>query len=103
MAREIRRVVKAYFVQTSYRYFVLEPHFHFPVWPMLPVWLRTVLHQRFTLGYMVAEKDRLKARMDVEQIRLLSIREFRCLFPDGKIRREKVGPLVKSLIAVREA
>jgi hypothetical protein len=103
MASEVSRVAKGYFVQTPYRYFVLEPHFHFPLWQMLPIWLRTAIHRRFDLGYMRAEKDYLTARMDVEQIRLLSLREFRGLFQDGQIRQERVGPFVKSLIAVRPA
>ncbi len=103
MACEIRRVAKGYFIQTPYRYFVLEPHFHFPIWPVLPLWLRTALHRRFNLGYVVAERDYLAARIEIEQIRLLSCREYHELFPDGNIRREKIGPLVKSLIAVRKA
>ena len=102
-AREIARVARGYFVQTPYRYFPLEPHFHFPFWQMLPVWLRTELHRRFNLGYMNVEKDYLTARMDVEQIRLISVRELRELFPDGSIRFERIGPFIKSLIAVREA
>jgi len=103
MAREISRVAKGYFIQTPNRRFVLEPHYHFPAWHLLPVSLRTALHQRFDLGFMLAEREYLTARMDVEQIRLLSARELRGLFPDGEIRLEKIGPLVKSLIAVRNA
>lgn len=34
-------------------------------------------------------------------IRLLSMKEFRVLFPYADIRSEKVGPFIKSLIAVR--
>ncbi len=101
MANEIRRVAKGYFVQTPYRYFPVEPHFHVPGWAQLPMWCRTALHQRLNLGWMPAEPDYLRARMDVEQIRLLSIREFRLLFRDGEIWMEKIGPLVKSMIAVR--
>lgn len=101
MANEIRRVAKGYFVQTPYRYFPVEPHFHIPGWAQLPLWCRTALHQRLNLGWMPAEPDCLKARMDVEQIRLLSLREFRLLFGDAEILMEKIGPLVKSMIAVR--
>jgi hypothetical protein len=101
MADEIRRVAKGYFVQTPYRYFPLEPHFHVPGWAQLPIWCRTVLHQRMNLGWFSAEPDYMKARMDVEQIRLLSMHEFRLLFADAEIRAEKVGPLIKSMIAVR--
>jgi hypothetical protein len=103
VADEIRRVCRGYFVQTPYRYFPLEPHFQVLGWAQLPLGLRTKLHQRWNLGWMPAEPDYRKARMEVEQIRLLSIREYRLLFADAEIRYEKVGPLVKSLIAVRRA
>jgi len=102
MASEISRVAKGYFVQTPYRYFVIEPHYQFPAWQFLPLWLRTALHQRFNLGYVPAEKDYLTARIGVESVRLLSLREYRALFPDAIIRREKIGPLVKSLVAIRK-
>lgn len=100
MANEIQRVAKAYFVQTPYRYFVLEPHFHFPGWAQMPVEVRTWLHQKADLGWLKAEPDYLQARIDVEQIRLISLREFRMLFPGAKILKERVGPLIKSIIAV---
>jgi hypothetical protein len=103
MAAEIRRVANGYFVQTPYRYFPIEPHFHVPGWAQLPVWCRTVLHQRLDLGWFTAEPDYMEARIDVEQIRLLSRREFRNLFEDAEIRFEKIGPLIKSMIAVRLA
>jgi hypothetical protein len=100
-ANEIRRVAKGYFVQTPHRYFVLEPHFQVPYWAQLPIGLRIALHQRFDLGWMQAQPDYRIARMEVEQIRLLTQREMQELFPDGEIRKEKIGPLVKSLIAVK--
>ena len=103
MADEIRRVARGYFIQTPYRYFPLEAHFHVPGWAQLPVGLRTALHRKLDLGWMPAEPDYLKARMEVEQIRLLSIRELQLLFRDAEIRCEKIGPFVKSLIAIRAA
>ena len=101
MADEIRRVCGGYFIQTPYRYFPLEPHFQVPLWAQLPLGVRTALHQRWNLGWMPAEPDYMTARLEVEQIRLLSIREYRLLFADAEIRYEKVGPLIKSLIAVK--
>jgi hypothetical protein len=102
MADEVRRVAKGYFVQTPYRYFPLEPHFLVPGWVALPVWLRTALHQRMDLGWVKAEPDYLRARADVEETRLISLKEYRMLFPDGNILLERIGPLIKSMIAVRE-
>lgn len=101
MAREIARVGSGYFVQTPNRRFILEPHFHMFGWAQMPVWYRTFLHRRIDLGWMKAEPNYLQARIDVEQIRLLSVREFRLMFPDGEVHFEKIGPLTKSLIAIR--
>lgn len=103
MAKEVRRVASGYFIQTPYRYFPVEPHFQVPMWAQMPVWLRTALHQLVDLGWMRAQPDYLRARAEVEQIRLLSIREMQLLFPDEKLRLERFGGFVKSMIAVRHA
>jgi hypothetical protein len=100
-AREVRRVCKGYFIQTPYRYFPIEPHFHFPAWAQLPVSVRVALHQRFNLGYMAREPDWMTTLSDIEQIRLLSIREMKALFPDGYLYKEHLGPFTKSLISIR--
>lgn len=102
-AREMRRVAKGYFVQTPYRYFPLEPHYQVPFWAQLPLGVRIALHQRFELGWMRMQSDYATARAEVEQIRLLTLAEMRNLFPDADLRREKIGPFVKSLIAVRRS
>jgi hypothetical protein len=101
MAFEIQRVSIGYFVQTPYRFFPLEPHFQFPFWAQLPISLQTELHSRFTLGWMKAEPNRQKALEDLKHIRLLTAKEVRQLFPTGEIKKEKFGPLIKSLMAVR--
>jgi hypothetical protein len=101
MAFEIQRASIGYFVQTPYRFFPLEPHFQFPFWAQLPISLQTELHSRFTLGWMKAEPNRHKALEDIKQIRLLTVKEARRLFPTGEIKIERFGPLIKSLMAVR--
>jgi len=103
MAQEIRRVARGYFIQTPYRYFPIEPQYHFPGWAQLPYWVRTMLHQRMDLGWVKAEQDYLDARIRIESCRLLSIREMRLLFPEAQIEYERFGPLIKSLIATRPA
>ena len=99
-AREIRRVAQRYLVQTPYRYFPIEPHFQVPGWAHLPVPVRTTLHRRFALGWMPAQPDYLLAKTEVEQIRLLNLREFRALFPNATILKEQFGPFLKSMIAI---
>lgn len=100
-AGEMRRIARGYFVQTPYRYFPVEPHYQVPFWAHLPIRMRTVLHQQFDLGWMQAQRDQAIARTEVEQIRLLTMTEMQKLFPDAELRREKIGPLVKSLLAMR--
>jgi hypothetical protein len=101
MAHEIRRVSKAYFVQTPNRYFPLEPHFLMPFWQFYPKAFRRILCSRFTLGWMKRQPDPLLARAEIEQVRLLNAGEMRRLFPDAEISYERIGPLTKSLIAIR--
>jgi hypothetical protein len=101
VANEIRRVSRGYFVQTPNRYFPMEPHFLVPGWQFLPIGLRASLLQKRDLGWMKQANEPALARQTVESIRLLNERELRGLFIDGKVYREKFGPLTKSLIAWR--
>jgi len=103
MAREVRRVSKAYLVQTPNRYFPLEPHFLLPLWQFYPKALRRMLYTRFTLGWMQRQPEPLLALAEIEQVRLLNVGEMQRLFPDAEIRRERIGPLTKSIIAVCRA
>lgn len=101
MANEIRRVCRGYFVQTPNRYFPIEPHFLVPFWQFLPFRMRSVLLRFFSLGWMRRQPDWFLSRAEVEQVRLLSPGEMRRLFPDAELRLEQVGPLIKSLVAIR--
>ena len=99
MANEIKRVSKAYFVQTPNRYFPLEPHFLVPFWQFMPKYFRAWLLQQTKIGWASRFDDPLKARAEVEQIRLISIKEMRALFPGAVLYQEKIGPLTKSIVA----
>lgn len=103
MAREIRRVARGYWVQTPNKWFPIEPHFLVPFWQFLPSWLRARLLMRRQIGFVGQVQDYLLAKATVEEIRLLTAREMRWLFPDGQLQREKVGPLTKSIILHRPA
>jgi hypothetical protein len=103
MAKEVERVGKAYFVQTPNRYFPLEPHFLFPFWTFMPTFLRSRLLQHFNLGWIQREPNLLQSRARIEQMRLLNFTEMKGLFPNAKIVGERIGPLIKSLIAVRRS
>lgn len=98
MAKEVMRVGKACFIQTPNRYFPVEPHFVFPLWQFLPVTIRVKLHQNFDIGWFPAEPDPIKARGNVESIRLLTKSELHSLFPSAEILEETALGLTKSFV-----
>ncbi len=89
-ASELARVGRRLFVQTPNRWFPIEPHALLPLVHWLP---RSLGRRLWKLGVTGEPFD---------DIRLLSARELRRLFPGARIVRERVGPLTKSLIAVRD-
>jgi SAM-dependent methyltransferase len=101
MANEILRVAKNYYIQTPNRYFPIEPHFVFPMFQFLPIHLRTVLIQRFALGWFHKIPDRQKAEEVARGINLLSRKEMKHLFPDAVITNERMFGLTKSIQAHR--
>jgi hypothetical protein len=99
MAAEVQRVGRCYFVQTPNRYFPLEPHFLVPFFQFFPEWLQIELVQHFNLGWYPKRSDRNLAARLVRSHRLLTEAEMRTLFPKGKIYKETVLGMVKSLTA----
>jgi len=99
MAREVRRVGRRYFVQTPNRHFPIEPHFLFPCYQYLPRAVRVVLLRQLRLGHLGRIPERERACRTVDEIRLLSVREVRALFPRAHLYREKVFGLTKSVVA----
>jgi hypothetical protein len=57
---------------------------------------------RGDIGCVGRVQDFLLAKATIEEVRLVTTRELRWLFPDGNIFREKIGPLTKSIVAWRE-
>ena len=90
VAAEMARVGRRLFVQTPNRWFPVEPHALLPLVHWLP---RPLGRRLWRLGVTGEPFD---------DIRLLDARELRRLFPGARIVRERVGPLTKSLIAVRD-
>jgi len=95
MAAEIRRVGKKYFVQTPNKYFIIEPHYALPLFNFIPK----------KLAYLILTKTKLSrfekwepndAQQYLDEIRLLTLKEMKFLFPDGKVYREKIYGLNKS-------
>lgn len=91
LAAEVRRVGRAYWIQTPNRYFPLEPHFHLPLFQFWPMRLR--------LWWYRKASDFI--RSEIQTIRLLTQNEMRRLFPDGALWRERLFGLTKSLVMYR--
>ncbi|MCL6543596.1 MAG: class I SAM-dependent methyltransferase [Bryobacteraceae bacterium] len=103
-AREVRRVGKAYWVQTPCRSFPVEPHLWTPLVHRLPRSWQAAIVRRGTLWEWLERpsEDRRSYYLDhyLRDIRLLGVREMAALFPAARILRERLLGWTKSLIAV---
>ncbi|MEW2385825.1 class I SAM-dependent methyltransferase [Micromonospora sp. NPDC047707] len=102
MAGAIRGLAPAYWVQTPYRYFPIEPHWVAPGMQFLPVPARVVVARKWPLAYTPG-KSYEAAMRQVLTTELVGRAEMRYLFPDATIRNERLLGLTKSLIAIRTA
>jgi len=96
-AREARRVARRLWIQTPARSFPIEAHLLAPYIQYLP---KSVQHRvaRWTpRGLMQPDV----VHDIVDEIRLLTYREVKQLFPDCRIMKERVFGVTKSYIAVR--
>lgn len=101
MARNVRRLAPRYFVQTPSFWFPYEPHFRFPFFHWLPEQARAELLLNFNLGFGGKRTDYDAAMRGVQSAYLLNERQFRYLFPDAEIAKERAFGLTKSLMAIR--
>ena len=101
MADEVRRVGKRYYVQTPNLYFPVEPHWVLPLFQFLPFALQVWITKKYYL-VTVAEADRDRVAVDrVREVRLLTEREMKVLFPGSQIYREMFLGMKKSITAYR--
>lgn len=100
-AHEIRRVGRGYWVQTPNFWFPVEPHLLTPFFHWLPKRLQLVLLRNFTVTGWFTRPTAQQCWEFVEGTRLLAARELKELFPDGKILRERLFGLTKSLVAYK--
>jgi hypothetical protein len=98
-ANEVRRVARAYFVQTPNFWFPVEPHCITPIFHWLPFASRVWLLRHFDLGYWRGRRSVDAAVATAESARLLSAPMMEELFPEAKILKERFLFLPKSLIA----
>ena len=97
MANESMRVATNYFIQTPNKYFLIEPHYFFPLFQFMPYGLKKffMMKTKFVLGKFHDKKSVQRAH---DEIRLLSKKELNNLFPDGKIYNEKIFGFNKSFM-----
>ncbi len=100
-AGEIRRLAPHYFVQTPNYWFPMEPHFRSLFFHWLPEPMRIAKVMRRGLGAFPKAETVDDAARFIEDSNLLDVRRFMHLFPDGRLERERVFGLTKSLIATR--
>ena len=98
-AEAVRTLADAYWVQTPYRYFPVEPHWIAPPMQFLPVAVRTAFAYRWPLAH-TRPRDRADALDSVLWTELLDRTQLRHYFPDAELRAERVLGMVKSLIAM---
>jgi hypothetical protein len=100
-AAELRRVVDGLWVQTPARAFPLEPHLLGIGIHYLPRSWQRYLVRYFTGWGWLTRPSPARVEAFLGEIRLLDFAEFRQLFPDCEIRRERFLGLTKAYVAVR--
>jgi hypothetical protein len=98
MATEVKRIAKAYWVQTPNYWFPIEPHFHVPGWQWLPRSIRVALVMRFRCGWIGPVADLKLAVALVDEVRLMDSAELVLLFPNATLWKEKFFGLTKSIV-----
>ena len=101
-ASEALRVGKQIFVQTPNRWFPVEPHFVSLFLHYLPKQWQRPFVRWFTFRGLVRSGDNVELMQLFEELRLLSVRQMRLLFPGCHIHRERLCGLTKSLIALKK-
>jgi hypothetical protein len=101
-AREVQRLAPAYYVQTPYFWFPIDPHSpRLPFYHWLPISLQLKLQRTIKLGWSKPVRDVAHAMSHIDSTVLLDRTRFHCLFPGARTRFERVMLLPKSMIVER--
>lgn len=98
MAEEIRRVGRAYFLQTPNFYFPIEPHYRALGFHFLPFAVRTFLLQHVGVGLSKKTGNKKLAIKEANRVRLLTLKKLKRLFPEAGVHKERFLGLTKALI-----
>jgi hypothetical protein len=101
-AQEIRRVGKKIWVQTPARAFFFEPHWLAPFIHYFPVRTQRKLARYFTLRGWLLRPNQDYIDNLLAELRLLTYKEMKQLFPDCEIRVERFLGMEKAYIAIRQ-
>jgi hypothetical protein len=99
MADEIRRVGKSYYVQTPSYWFPLEPHSHIPFFQYLPRPARALLIWKFNISYFPRMPTYRECLVQSDSTIMLTYRQFRRIFPEATIIKERLFGMTKSYSA----
>ncbi len=101
-AEEARRVGRRLWIQTPAYLCPIEPHYLAPGIHWLPMPLRRIAAKWFTPWAWLTRPSAAKVEETLREIRLLTYREMKQLFPDCEIYVERMfGILPKSYVAVQ--
>lgn len=103
MADETRRVARAYYVQTPYLWFPIEPHYGVPFFHWLPAPTRARLGWKHKIGWRAQMPTYRDSLALADHTTLVDKTLMRELFPDAEHRHERFALMTKSLIALRRA
>ena len=98
-AREVRRIAtRAYWIQTPYKHFPIEPHAIFPFYTYMPFGCRKMIAKRWPLSHIrrIANPEEY-----VRNILLLNPQQFGALFDGASLYKEYLFGLLKSMTAYK--
>ena len=100
-AGEVRRLAPAFFVQTPNFWFPFDPHSRTLFFHWLPVRARVALLMRRRCGFYPRAANRQDAIRHARDADCLTRSQLRRLFPDARIRGERLFGMTKSWMAIR--
>ena len=100
MASEVQRVGKAHWIQTPNFWFPIEPHFHWLGWQWYPRAIRVAAIRRIRCGHGGPHPELHEAEKVVDEVRLMTKRELRTIFPNSRIWHERILGITKSYVAM---
>lgn len=99
-AKVVQESAPAWWVQTPYRYFPIEPHWFFPLFQFLPFQARVAVCQHWRTLHQEPVKDKAAAAELVSSVELISATEMRAYFPTSEVWFERIAGVPKSLVAI---